>query len=258
MKDSPLDAAADMEFTPSEIDELETIELLESEQPEGFWIIEEGDIPPSFPGQMIYTMARIRKRENERAKRLEKARAERYEPLAVEREESLPEEHEAFTELQEDVSGPQRETACPPPQKRRRLRQRQPRDGLLPPPLRCSARIAGMKRPAEPLPSQTAPNKRPRGRVVMKTPAPAAQSATQETQRRKTRPVPARPPPKIETETRPNRRLGRRKQNELSTRSATKKTLARTFTLAGAGRGGAETTNMPATPRRRGRPRKNE
>jgi hypothetical protein len=281
MVDSPLDAAADMEFTPSEVDELETIELPESEQPEGFWVIEEGDLPPSFPGQMVDGDARARKLWKEMAERAEIARAEGrpVNPLFEPCEDKFfseshffgpPQvvEHEAFTELQGDASEPQREPAYPPPQKRRRLRQRQPRDGVNeaqeqdhspPPPLRRSARIAGMKRPAEPLPSQTASNKRPRGRAVPKTPAPAAQSATQETQRRRARPVPARPPPKIETETRPNRGLGRRrKQNEPGTRSAMKKTVARTSTLAGVGRGGAATTNMPATPRRRGRPRKNE
>jgi hypothetical protein len=225
MKDSPLDAAADMEFTPSEIDELQTIELPESEQPEGFWVIEEEEMPPFFPGQMIDGDASVRKREKERAERLEKARAQGHEEARIDPYKALKEKffswpgpfrlfgpphpvEEAFfevpdasTELQEDES--QRDAACPTPQKQRRLRQRQPRDGVdgaqdqdqpLPPPPRRSARIAGMKRPAEPLPSRTASNKRPKGRAAPKAAAPAAAPASRET-RAKTRLVPARAPP---------------------------------------------------------------
>ncbi|KAK3940768.1 hypothetical protein QBC46DRAFT_120692 [Diplogelasinospora grovesii] len=285
-----------MEFTPSEIDELETIELPESEQPEGFWVIEEGDIPPSFPGQMIDGDARVRKREKERAERLEKERAERLEKARAEGHEEVridpffqafkekffpgpgpfrlfgppqPAEHEEASPEEPDASEPQRDAACLPPQKQQRLRQRQPRDGvdraqnqdqLLPPPRR-SARIAGMKRPAEPLPSQMAPNKRPRGRAAPKAAAPAAAPAAQptslETRRTKTRLVPARAPPKGKTETRPRQGRGRpRKENGPSMRSAVgKKKPGRTPAPAGTGR--AAETDAPGVPRRRGRPRKN-
>ncbi|KAF2241451.1 hypothetical protein BU26DRAFT_525276 [Trematosphaeria pertusa] len=298
MKDSPLEAT-DMKFTPSEIDELETIKLPRSEQPEGFWVIEEGDMPPSFPGQMVDDEARIRKREKERAERLEKARAEGHEearidpflkvfkekffpgpgpfrlfgpPQLVDHEEASLEEHDVSTELQEDASELQRDAACPPLQKQRRLRQRQPQDGvdraqdqdqLLPPPRR-SARIAGMKRPAEPLPSQTAPNKRPRGRAVPKAAAPAAAPAAQPTSRKthrtKTRLVPARAPPKGKTETRPRQGRGRpRKENGLSMHSAVgKKKPARTPAPAGTGSDRAAGTDTSGVPRRRGRPRKNK
>lgn len=289
MKDSPLDAAAEMEFTPSEIDELETIELPESEQPKGFWVIEEGDLPPFFPGQMIDVAARIRKDWKDRAEGLEKAKAEGWEPLVdpfyeefkkkffpggrLFREPS-PEEHEASgkrqeasTDLQEDAHEPQQDAACPPPQKQRRLRQRQPRDGVdraqdqdqpLPPPPRRSARIAGMKRAAEPLPSQTAPNKRPRGRVAPKVAAPAAAPTSRETRRTKTRPVPARAPPKGKTEARPRQGRGRpRKENGPSMRSAVGKKPARSPAPAGTGNGRAMGTDAPGVPRRRGRPRKN-
>ena len=51
MKDSPLDTM-DMDFTPSEIDDLETIELPSPEQPKGFWFISRG-CWPSFPGQLL-------------------------------------------------------------------------------------------------------------------------------------------------------------------------------------------------------------
>lgn len=42
MKDSPLDTM-DMDFTPSEIDDLETIQLPNSEQPKDFWTIRRKD-----------------------------------------------------------------------------------------------------------------------------------------------------------------------------------------------------------------------
>lgn len=211
MRDSPLEAAEDMEFTCSEIDELETIDLPGSEQPEGFWVIEPGDLPPSFPGQMCDDSAEIAKREKARA---EKARAEGRErkmvdpviqafmerfhkgpgpfrlfgpPQPLEHRDVSPEEHgDAPSEPQKDASESGRDTACPPPQKQRRLRQRQLRAGVdraqdqnqILPPSRRSARITGIKRPAEPLLSQTAPNKKPRGSVP-KAAAPAAAPAAQ-------------------------------------------------------------------------------
>ncbi|KAI1289079.1 hypothetical protein F5Y03DRAFT_378428 [Xylaria venustula] len=274
MRDSPLEAAEEMEFTPSEIDELETIELPESEQPEGFWVIKNGDLPPFFPGQMHDVHAEIRERQKKRAESLERARAEGREipvdpvvqalikkvfpgpgpfrifgsPPAVQHDKSSPEQRGASIELQEDTFEPQREAACPPPQRQRRLRQRQPRDGLdgppdqdqpLTPQPRRSARIAGMKRPAEPIPSQTAPNKRPRGRVAPQ----AAASATQPTRQ----------------ETRPKRGRGRpRKENGPSIRSAVRKGPERTPATAGTRSDRAAGTNVPSVPRRRGRPRKYE
>ncbi|USP82328.1 uncharacterized protein yc1106_09602 [Curvularia clavata] len=53
MRDSPLDTT-DMDFTPSEVDVLETIERPSSEQPKGFWYIprELSFLKPSFPGQL--------------------------------------------------------------------------------------------------------------------------------------------------------------------------------------------------------------
>jgi hypothetical protein len=257
MKDSPLDTT-DMDFTPSEIDDLETIELPSPEQPKGFWTIRRKDSglrapfpgqllepfqpPPPPPGSLLYAPPGSLP---PRRSIFEKT------PSEEEHDETLLEQY--GDSPQENPPEPQRDTTSPPPQKPRRQRQRQLQDRMdsaqdrdQPPPLpRRSVRIGGMKRPAELLPSQAASNKKP---------------TTQETQRRKTRPVPARPPPKIETETRPKRGRGRpRKENGPSTRSAvTKKKAARTPALAGAGRGGAAATATPAVPRRRGRPRKNE
>ncbi|EFY89134.1 hypothetical protein MAC_04721 [Metarhizium acridum CQMa 102] len=294
MNSSPLDVAADMEFTPSEIDEFETIALPKSEQPEGFWVIEESDWPPFFPGQMQDVEARVRKSEIERLERLEKARAEGREipidpgvkfcmeknfpgpgpsrlfapPQAVQHEVSSPEGHEASMELPEDASEPQRDAACPPPQKRRRLRQQQSRDGVdeaqgldqpPPPPPRRSARIAGMKRPAELLPSQMAPNKRPRGRAAPKAAAPTAQPTSRETRRTKTNLVPARPLSKEETKTRPRRGPGRpRKASVPSMRSTVGTRPESTPAPAGTRSSRAAGTDAPGMPKRRGRPRKNE
>jgi hypothetical protein len=143
IQDSVLEGAADMEFTPSEVDELDTIDLPRSKQPKGFWVIEERDMPPYFPGQMEDELARVEKRQKERAEMLEKARAEGREmpvdpvieafrkkffgggpiylfgpPPPVEKNE------EASAEPQEDASETSREPESPPPQKRRRLRRR--------------------------------------------------------------------------------------------------------------------------------------
>ncbi|KAI1400872.1 hypothetical protein F4819DRAFT_460262 [Hypoxylon fuscum] len=251
-KENPLEAT-EMEFTPSEIDELETINLPRSQQPEGFWVTEEGDLPPFFPGQMSDEQARVAKSEREK---LEKARAEGREyttpvsdgcrhllkilngrPLfpALHLEETTPEiQEDLATELQENASESPRDAAFSPPQRKRHLRPHSSQDGVdnaleqdRPPPIpRRSARIASMKRSAEPLTSQTAPNKRPRARAVA---APIAQP-----------------------------RQGRRrprKENEPSMGSAVgKKTLA--GKLAPAGTGGTTGADAPGVHRRPGRLRK--
>lgn len=184
----------------------------------------------------------------------------------VEHEGTSPEELEASTELQEDASEPLRDAACPP-QEQRRLRQRQLRDGVgkakdqdqpLEPLPRRSARITGMKRLAEPLPSQAAPNKkRPRGRAA--PPKAAAPTAAAPSAQPKTRPVPARAPPKGKTETRPRQGRGRpRKENGPSMRSAVGKKPARTPAPAGTGNGRAAGKDALGVPKRGGRLRKKE
>jgi hypothetical protein len=265
MKDSPLDTT-DMDFTPSEIDDLETIELPSCDQPKGFWTIRRKDsgLRAPFPGQLLEpfqpplptpgSLLYVPPGSLPGRSIFEKT------PSEKEHDEDSPQE------LEQNPPEPQRDTTSPPPQKPRRQRQRQPhrtesaQNRDQPPPLpRCSARIAGMKRPAEPLPSQATSNKKPRGRAAPKAAAPAAQPTTRETRRRKTRPVQARPP-KIETETRHQRGRGRpRKENGPGTRSVVaKKKAARTPALAGPGRGGPAATGTPAGPRGRGRPRKSE
>jgi hypothetical protein len=70
MKDSPLETTG-MDFTPSEIDDLETIELPSSEQPKNIWTVGEEAIPPYFPGQRL-----------DLTKRAEKARRHKAPPLS--------------------------------------------------------------------------------------------------------------------------------------------------------------------------------
>ncbi|KAI0115684.1 hypothetical protein GGR51DRAFT_503762 [Nemania sp. FL0031] len=284
------DLVAEIEFTPSEIDELETIDLPESEQPKGFWVIkQEDDLKPSFPGQMVDMAARASKKFDE----LEKARAEGSAPPipprsprrqllfdrlfrggkglfnpwpAAEHEEAPPKEREASEGPPEGTSEPQQDAARPPPQRQRRLRQHrsqdeadrvQDQDQPLPLPLRRSARIAAIKRPAEPLPSQTGPNKRTRLRnAVAPTPNPA--SGIHGTIPRS---ISTRAPPKKQTETQPRRKRGRpRKEDGPNLYSAVEKKPTRTVTRAGAVTRNARTTktDTPDVPRRRGRPRKDQ
>jgi hypothetical protein len=168
----------DMDFTPSEISDLETIELPRSEQPENFWTIGEADPPPYFPGQTANPAAKA-----QRARRREPPSSAPREWLGptlfplfrqqaheeVSQEQCEKELEVKTAELQESISrGPQR------PKFRRKLRDKADRaqDRNDRPPPRRSARIAGMKRPAEPLPSETGPSKRPRSRVAMEAAAP--------------------------------------------------------------------------------------
>ena len=189
MKESAMEAATDMHFTPSEIDDFETIELPESEQPEHFWVILDGSLPSFFPGQMSDIRGRNRKAEKERQERIEKARAEGRElpedPITKKFLEefmpwhksgrgmfaSPPESYKPviFTEAQAAEFERQHDIFRPP-QSKRRVRQRWLEQGgrgaegqqeeVCRPSPRRSARIAGMKRAADPLPQQAAPNKR--------------------------------------------------------------------------------------------------
>ncbi|KAI1077215.1 hypothetical protein F5B20DRAFT_593026 [Whalleya microplaca] len=288
MKNSPLDAAAEMEFTPSEVDELETIDLPRSEQPEGFWVATNG-MPPYFPGMGTDTEGDIIKRQKERIESLEKAKAEGWEPTASpgwknlfpggksfhmlpekeeEHERASTEEYGASSQLPVDRSNSPPHTIIPP-QNRRRPRQRHLRDGVdkvqdqdqLPLPPRRSARIAGMKRAAESLSLQAAPNKRLKGKdtAASKAAALVAQPAVRETRRIKTRSVPARPLPKEKTETGKRRGLGRpRKENGPNTCSAVQRKPTRTPALARTVNSRAAGTDVPDAPRRRGRPRKDK
>ncbi|KAI1347199.1 hypothetical protein F5Y01DRAFT_307762 [Xylaria sp. FL0043] len=301
MRDSPLDAAEDMGFTPSEIDELETIDLPRSEQPEGFWVIEDGDEPPYFPGQMEDEAARIEKRQKEEAERLEKARAEGHE-IPVDPDVKLFLERFARGEVPNGARGHDQPVMSPPRRSARlagikraaepqlshtppnkRPRGRAPRkaatlatapaaqpasqravgaqdqgQALLPSPRR-STRIAGIKRVAEPQLSETPPNKRPRGRAARKAAASVDQPTSRETPRTRTRQVPNQPLPNEKTEARQRRGPGRpRKMDGPSRRSVVEGQSVKAPAPSGSGSSRTAKRDMPAVPKRRGRPRKDK
>jgi hypothetical protein len=79
MENSPLDAGAEIEFTLSEIDELETIELPRSEQPDGLWVKKETDCLTHFPGMGEDWEAEI-ELERKLAARFEIEATERFNP----------------------------------------------------------------------------------------------------------------------------------------------------------------------------------
>lgn len=220
---SPLDVAAEMELTSSEIDELETIDLPESEQPKGFWVIEEGEWGPFLPGQMADELARVAKRVKENNKWLEKERAEGREPPVDLHYKDLSDEFfggneiplfgppaanleatqsgDVVEKLQQDAPKPREDAAYPPPSKRRRSQGRSPRvvtdsapDQDQPVPLRRSARIAGIKRAAEAQESQKMPNKRLRAEAAPLAAASTAAANSEEVPRIKTRSKQAHPP----------------------------------------------------------------
>jgi hypothetical protein len=130
MKDSPLDTT-DMDFTPSEIDDLETIELPSSEQPKGFWAIRRKDsgLRAPFPGQLLEPFQPPTPPPGSllyappgslppRRSIFEKT------PSEEEHDERLLEEYE------DSAPEPQRDTTSPPPQKPQCQRQRQLQDRM--------------------------------------------------------------------------------------------------------------------------------
>ena len=268
MKDGPLNTM-DMNFTPSEIDDLETIELPISEQPECHWDIEDDDMPPYFPGQ-LYDLPK--KAERARRQRAEEARRdgapalssrvpplpERYVALlpllpTPRKGASLHENENTVPELKDKKSKPQQDTSS--------LLTQNPRQNSNPeqPPLRRSARIAGIKRSGQLFLSPTVPNKKARGRAALNAVAPTAQPALRETRQMKTKPVSARLPPKHETATRrkqgrrlPTKENGPRKRSTIATQIPAKPASARTR------REGAEATGAPAISRPKERPRKSK
>jgi hypothetical protein len=249
--DDPLDAAEEMEFTPSEVDELEIINLPRSQQPEGFWVSKKHDYcTVQFPGMMADVEAEIMEVEKKRQASIKKRMAEGWVPKLDPGVEYFLNKHKGVplfgrpppSESGEE-SGREEEPGAPVGQKRN-PRQRQSldgenrlhdQDGSLPPPRRRSARIAAMKRAAECSPSDTVPNKRrSRGR-----------SAT-----------------KGKKETGVKQELGRLiyddGPNEPSAAQRNKKKPTRAAGLAGTRKGKAAGTDAdaPDAPRRRSRPRK--
>lgn len=284
MKDGPLDIT-EMDFTPSEIDDLETIELSSPEQPENYWEIKDGAMPPYFPGQQLNPAKRAAKAMRQRAEQARHDRADSLSPRESPRykelleqisllrrpiNEASPKEHEDTPEeSKENTSKPQQDTRSllkqnpirdPPCQHQRQQRSKVNRFQDLDPDqprLRRSARIAGIKRPTELLLSQTVPKKNRRDRAALNAVAPPVQPVSRETRHTKTKPVPARQLPKGERTTRLDEDRGRRtKENRPSIRSIIEDKIPAAPASARTRTGGAVATDALAVPRPKGRPRK--
>lgn len=277
MKEDPLDVSAEMDFTPSEIDELETINLPESEQPQGFWGIKRYDYSGYyFPGMLVDRRAENEQARKEtqalRARMIAEGHIPRLHPAAEfylkkhgllhTLDEPPPAEDKEVSELQEDA-------ASPPSQGTRGLRPRQPRDQgheaqeqgeSLPPLPRRSARIAAKKRPAESSPMQTVPNKRCKVAVAPKPATLAAQPVPRETRRAKATPGPGRPAAKGKSiEAGVKRGPGRpRKKNGSNIRPAAQTKPERATAPARPKKSRDIATETSNVPRKRGRPRKNK
>ncbi|KAI0868581.1 hypothetical protein GGS24DRAFT_481950 [Hypoxylon argillaceum] len=267
--DSSIGMAEFMNFAPEEIDELADIDthLLRPEDP---WIKGAyGPPEPLVPGQCRRLPGEDRWKPVEyvwdtrpipphdpslpRLGILDDLRAEQQARIA--------------SKEQEESADPEPDAVTPPPPKRRRLRHHQPDDKANEPRPRRSARVTGMKRPAEPLPQEIAPNKRTRTRESARAAAPivAASSAPpppRQTRGIKTKLVPtqSQPPPQEHAETQVKRGRGRpRKESMPSARPPTerkKKTPSARPTPARAERTTASGADASGTPRPRGRPRK--
>lgn len=277
MKEDPLDVTAEMEFTPSEIDELETINLPRSEQPQGFWVIKRHAVSMyNFPGMMADVQAEAEHFEKERQAFRARMRAEGHEPRLHPAAEFFLKKHGRFHTFDEpppaedeEVSELQEDAASLPSQRTRGLRPRQPRDQVheaqeqgesLPPLPRRSARIAAKKRPAESSPMQTVPNKRSKVAVAPKPATLAAQPVSRETRRAKTRPGPGRTAAKENSmEAGVKRGPGRpRKKNGSNIRPAAQTKPERTTAPARPKKSRDIATETSNVPRKRGRPRKNK
>ncbi|KAL2256548.1 hypothetical protein VTK26DRAFT_1498 [Humicola hyalothermophila] len=221
METSPLEAT-EMDFTPSEIDDLETIELPRSQQPKLYWTIEEHEMPPYFPGQRL-DVEGIAERKHQKMLELYGPPRDwevglpifgHREPSPKERSEvSTEERNNHFQVLEEDISWSGQAAPEPPPQasrRRGRAQSRGPADNVpnedqLRPQLRRSARISAMKRAAESLPSKQEAegpsNKRRKLRTTSNRQSSTAFAAAPEPTTRSTRragparAAPARSPP---------------------------------------------------------------
>lgn len=192
-----------VDFTPSEIDALETIEKFHEhpgEEPESFWRIHvrSGDLPPDFPGQTDEPIEMIERRR----RRLLGLPSPTPPPQETEESRLFRERGSLFDGgwfndrgWINDKEGPigcgeehyeaspqePEEPPAGPSEDRPRSRRSQNQIPLSPPQsgLRRSARIATMKRKAEPEHSQAAPNKKIKTRTT--SVADHAQPAPRET-----------------------------------------------------------------------------
>jgi hypothetical protein len=251
MMHSPLDAAEKMGFTPSEVDELEIIDLPRSQQPEGFWVSKVHDLGKrQFPGMMCDMEAEMMEREKKRQASVERLMADGWVPPLDPGVEACLKKYKGVRLFgrpppseSDEESGREDKPGSPTGQKHNPRRRQSlngenrvhDQDGSLPPPRRRSARIAAMKRAAECSLSDTAPNKRRnRGRA-----APKGKKET-------------------EVKQEPDRSSNDDGSNKPSAAQRNKNKSTRAPGLAGTRKGRAAGTDAdaPDAPRRRGRPRK--
>ncbi|KXH56621.1 hypothetical protein CNYM01_10724 [Colletotrichum nymphaeae SA-01] len=258
-----LDATV-MDFTPSELDELETNELPWEEQPENYWVISKGmEDTPAFPGQMPEGHSHDHHSDPMSIARSAPAGALGSKKEAPEfTDDRIP--VSAGTPEQKPVELQERAVSHTP-QKSKRGRPRQLKnetsithdnDQSSPAPRR-SARIAGTKRPAELAPTESAPSKRPRGRKA----SGGGQPTVSESISTKKRSAPTRPPAGRETKAVPKQGRGRPKKETRNPTPA--KAITKEPTRRGPGRGQPSTGDSGPSPlqesppkRGRGRPKK--
>ncbi|KAK1673184.1 hypothetical protein BDP55DRAFT_670471 [Colletotrichum godetiae] len=263
MAESDLLDASVIEFTPSELDELEINELPWNEQPETYWVTPKGlERLPGFPGEMPKSHSA-----DYHSPQMPISRSAPVGTLGSRKEAS--EKINNKNSLSADASEqkllkPQKRALNCTPQKARRGR-RQPQteatishdhDQSSHTPRR-SARIAGTKRPAESIPTEAPPSKRPRGRKASR----ADQLTVSEPGPRKKTSARTRPPPQEETKVVPKRGRGRPEKEALKPAPAKMTTKAQHREGRGRGRPSkkeSEPSSLQESPpkRRRGRPKK--
>ncbi|UQC87225.1 uncharacterized protein CLUP02_12727 [Colletotrichum lupini] len=264
MRESDSLDASVMDFTPSELDELEVNELPWDEQPETYWVTPKGmERMPGFPGEMPKSHSA-----DYSSPQMHISRSARTEALGSRKEG--PEKRGARNRLSADASAekppePREPALSHPPQKARRGRPRRTQNettithdhdksSFAP---RRSARIAGTKRSAESATTEAAPSKRSRGRK----PSDAGHPTGSESMPTKKRSAPIRLPAGEETKAAPKRGRGRPKM-EAPEPAPTKKTIkGQPGQARGRGRSskkGSEPEPLQESPpkRGRGRPRK--
>ncbi|KAJ0297763.1 hypothetical protein COL5a_011918 [Colletotrichum fioriniae] len=253
-----------MDFTPSELDELEANELPWDEQPETYWVTPKGmERMPGFPGEMPKSHSA-----DYHSPQMHISRSAPAEALGS-RKEAL-EKRGARSRLSVDASAkkppkPREPALNHPPQKIQRGRPREPQNETaitqdldqsshVP---RRSARIAGKKRSAESIPAEAPPTKRARGRTASRV----GQLTVSESGPTKKGSAQARPPPQKETKPVPKRERARPKKG--TPKPAPVKTIIKGQPGQARGRGrsskkGSEPEPLQESPpkRGRGRPRK--
>ncbi|KAI1125401.1 hypothetical protein F5Y10DRAFT_279500 [Nemania abortiva] len=207
IQDSPLEVAGEMEFTPSEIDELETIELSKPKQPGGSWAVGEGDTSPCVSGRIAENKAHgeTAQGHEELVELVFQAPTESFFSGLFPHDVSL-QESDTSSELQGDAAYTLAPNRCCSSRQQSQDGTQDPDQSPVP---QSSARISSMKSPLESVPSPTSPNKI-LGTIIVSTASPAtAQPPKRKARHTNRRSVSSRAPPKQETEAQPARGRGR-------------------------------------------------